>query len=505
MRQEGKNVDKHREVTSDSAEQLLYHLQFTLGPRIPEELEAWPTLEVGNNLYLAAHPDLSLEEAVGVDASAILVGYMLDPANPQASNSDILCSLISLVSQDGDLFAAIEPLGGRWALIVNDRQGRRLVGDAAGLRQIFYSDARQTDELWCASQPGHIADALQLQLDREAVDFIEWFRTKGPPESWWPGDSSQYREVRRLLPNHYLDLNSGQPQRFWPFNKPAARSLDDALGSIAETLAGMMRSAALRFDLAVAISAGWDSRLMLAACRSIAAELCYYSSKRPDMTWNHMDVDIPSKLLAKLGLAHDTIEIRREVSPTFAALVNRNVPFAHTSRFAALQTELNYYKGRKVGVTGNVSEVARCFYPRPDSPGRAVTAEYLMMVSGLQHPFAGEQFGAWLNEAGAPLNYNILDLFYWEQRTGSWFAQNCLEFDATWYDVFFPFNSRRLLMEMLAVDEADRQAPGHELYRQLMLRLWPAVLSEPINPNTAPKGLKRLSRAIERRLKRFLR
>jgi len=103
------------------------------------------------------------------------------------------------------------------------------------------------------------------------------------------------------------------------------------------------------------------------------------------------------------------------------------------------------------------------------------------------------------------MNYNILDLFYWEQRAGSWFAQNCLEFDTTWYDVFFPFNSRGLLMEMLAVDEADRQAPGHELYRQLMLRLWPAVLSEPINPKTTLKGLKRLSRAIERHLKRFLR
>ncbi|MEN8763341.1 MAG: hypothetical protein ABF290_12990 [Thiogranum sp.] len=498
-------MDKHREVTSDSVEQLRYHLQFTLGPRIPDDLDAWPKRKVGDNLYLAAHPDLNLDEEVGAGASAILIGYMLDPSNPQASNSDILHSLISRVSQDGDLFAAIEPLGGRWALIVNDKLGLRLVGDAAGLRQIFYSDTRQTDELWCASQPRHIAEALQLQMDREAVDFIEWFQTKGPPESWWPGDSSQYREVRRLLPNHYLDLKTGRPQRFWPFKKLAARSLDDALDGVAETLAGMMQSAAQRFDLAVAMSAGWDSRLMLAACKPIAAELCCYTSKRPDMDWNHMDVDIPTKLLAKLGLAHDIIELRPEVSPAFAALVNRNVPFAHTSRFAALQTELNYYQGRKVGVTGNVSEVARCFYPRPDSPGQAVTAEYLMTVTGLQHPFAAAQYSAWLNKVSAPMNYNILDLFYWEQRAGSWFAQNCLEFDTTWYDVFVPFNSRGLLMEMLAVDEADRQAPGHELYRQLMLKLWPAVLSEPINPNTTPKGLKRLSRAIERRLKRFLR
>jgi hypothetical protein len=273
---------------------------------------------------------------------------------------------------------------------------------------------------------------------------------------------------------------------------------------IAETLTGMMQSAASRFELAVAMSAGWDSRLMLAACRPVAKDLSYYTGKRPDMAWSHMDVHVPIRLLAKLKLPHDVIEHGTEVTPEFAEAFSNNVPFAHPARLAPLQTELNYYGRQKVAVTGNVSEVVRCYYRRPAEPEQKVTAEYLMNVTGMEHPFARTRFSAWLDDAGDPRGCNILDLFYWEQRAGSWFAHNCLEFDSTWRDVFIPFNSRQLLVDMLAVDESLRKGPDYELYRQLMVNLWPEVLSEPINPTANRKGPRKYLRAVVRRLKRLL-
>ena len=479
-------------------------MQFVLGPRSPDGFEAWQRFEISDSLHLLAHPELHVDQAGNVGVSATLIGYVLDPRDPRAGNVDILNKLISHVSQDGDLFEALAPLGGRWALIFNDGQRLKLVGDATGLRQIFHSDVAQTNELWCASQPNHMATVLGIQPAPEAQEFIEWFQAHSP-ESWWPGDSSPYRELKRLLPNHYLDLATGQPHRFWPRTSLPVRPLKDAVGGISEILAGMMQSAAKRFDLAVAMSAGWDSRLMLAASRSIARDIAYYTAKRPDMAWTHMDIHIPTRLLTKLKLRHDIIEHSTEASPEFTAAYNNNVPFAHGNRLAPLQSELNYYKRTKVGVTGNVSEVARCFYPRPDAPGHAVTAEDLTAVTDMDHPFARARFSAWLKDLGDPLNYNILDLFYWEQRAGSWFAHNCLEFDMAWQDIFIPFNSRGLLKDMLSVDECDRQGPQYELYRQLMLKLWPAVLSQPINPTHSRKGMRRILSAIRRRLRSVFR
>jgi hypothetical protein len=166
---------------------------------------------------------------------------------------------------------------------------------------------------------------------------------------------------------------------------------------------------------------------------------------------------------------------------------------------------LSYYRQKKVGVTGNVSEIARRYYPQPDTPGQAVTAEHLMKVTGMNHPFADMYFSEWLKELGDTKGYDILDLFYWEQRTGSWFASNCLEFDLAWRDIFIPFNSRSLLMDMLSVGEQDRRAPDYHLYQQLMLTLWPEVLSLPINPSgiSTRKRLSNLLRRIVRRVKRL--
>ncbi|HEB87036.1 MAG TPA: hypothetical protein ENI68_08495 [Gammaproteobacteria bacterium] len=480
-----------------------YRMQFILGPRIPAGFSDWQQLGVGETFHLIAHSDLNVEQVERDPVSITVIGYLLDPRHPHASNADILDKLITSIEQGGDLFEIVAPLGGRWVLLVNDRQSTRLLGDATGLRQVFYADKRQTGELWCASQPGHIAKALNLEMDPDALDFIEWFQSQSP-ESWWPGDSSPYREVRRLLPNRYLELQTGEVHRFWPRESFPGRSLDDAVGGIAETLTGMMQSAANRFDLAVAMSAGWDSRLMLAACQPIARELSYYTARRPDMAWTHMDVRIPERLLVKLELPHDIIEHGTEVTPEFAGVFNSNMPFAHPTRLAPLQSELNYYGRKKVGVTGNVSEVVRCYYRRPE-PTQTITAEYLMTATGMEHPFARKYFAAWLDDAGDPHGYNMLDLFYWEQRTGSWFAHNCLEFDAAWQEIFIPFNNRQLLVDMLAVDEDLRKAPDFELYRQLMLALWPEVLCEPINPTAKRKGIRRYLRAIARRVRRLVR
>ena len=129
----------------------------------------------------------------------------------------------------------------------------------------------------------------------------------------------------------------------------------------------------------------------------------------------------------------------------------------------AMYSILNYYDRKRVGATGNVSEVARCQLRRPDTPTTAVTADYLMEATGAEHPFARKHFDKWLAAVGDCRQYHILDIFHWEQKDGSWLAQKFLEFDTAWIDIFSPYNNRRLLIDMLAVEECYRRAPSFEL------------------------------------------
>jgi asparagine synthetase B (glutamine-hydrolysing) len=311
-------MHKSAEQGHGSLQERLFRLQFILGPGVPAGYESWQHSVVANRLQLLAHPSLTVNTAEGEGLSLTLLGYILDPQHPQASDSDILASITAQVSRGDDLATTIEPLGGRWVLIVSDQQGLRLFNDAAGSRQVFHATG-DSGELWCASQPDHIAGALGLEKSQEALRFIHWFAAQNR-EYWWPGTSSHYGEIARLLPNHYLDLATGRAHRFWPRSELRTCRVDEALSSISALSTGMMQAAAHRFDLAIALSAGWDSRLLLAASRPVAQQVQYYTAKRPDMGWRHMDVDVPVRLARQLGLRHQVVEHGTEVTPEFERL-----------------------------------------------------------------------------------------------------------------------------------------------------------------------------------------
>jgi hypothetical protein len=107
----------------------------------------------------------------------------------------------------------------------------------------------------------------------------------------------------------------------------------------------------------------------------------------------------------------------------------------------------------------------------------------------------------------------LLDLFYWEQRVGSWASAALVELDLV-QETFTPFNHRELLAMLLGVDHRLRASPRNRLHRSLIAHMWPEALSVPINPVPFPQHLKH--RAISglqalrlvdplRRLKRRLR
>ena len=67
--------------------------------------------------------------------------------------------------------------------------------------------------------------------------------------------------------------------------------------------------------------------------------------------------------------------------------------------------------------------------------------------------FAIDAFNSWLRSANDVFNLNIYDFYGWEQRRGRWFSNNCLVFLMTWKEVFFPFNCRNLLIDLLSVSD----------------------------------------------------
>ncbi|MEW5746921.1 MAG: hypothetical protein AB1805_15945 [Nitrospirota bacterium] len=493
---------KNRRSSNGKAERLLFRRQFIMGRRFVDGMPSWQRVTVDDERCLTVHPDLPVCQERSGGKGVTLLGYLIDPGRPSATDADILRGLLSVLCNGGacdTLRQRTAAYGGRWILIVSDGAAVQLFTDPAGFRQVFYTDVRWTDELWCASQPGLIADILGLQADREAMDFIVSFE-KRDCQFWWPGDSSPYREVRHLLPNHALDLSTGSAERYWPDGPLPAVSFAAAVERLPSMLKGLMGGAFSRFDPALSMTAGRDTRLVLAASRAFRDRLFCFSMKYWDMTEESPDITIPSRLLSRMGIGHTVIPCPSSMDRQFERLYNKNVATAREVYGVIAQGLDRHYPKDRVCVKGNAVGIAKCFYkyalPEAERT-REVTPGLLARLANMgDHPFAIRHLDRWLSGADLLYNVEVLDLFKWENREGNWQAMSQLEWDIV-QEVFVPFNCRDLLVTMLSVDEQYRRPPSYALNQALIASLWPELLDDPINP----RGIKSRSGCLKDTMK----
>ena len=475
----------------DDRHRLLFRRQFVLGPRPLERFPSWRRIALTPSLHLTVHPDLPTCRAGNEDASIVLLGYILDPERPQDGDQDILRRLLLRLEGGGTRESLIRltfPLGGRWVLLAARGQDRWLFNDPCGYRQIFYAQP-PAKALWCASQPALLAQVLPLEVDPEAQAFLREHRTK-EPQYWWPGDTTLYRGVRHLQPNHYLDLAAGASHRYWPEVDLSARPTEEVLVENARLLQGLIDSASRRFELALGITAGWDTRTLLAASRPIANRLYCFSLMYWGLTHNSPDIRVPARLLPRLGLAHHIIACPSHASRKYADICRQSVTTAHSCYVPIAQGLQEGYPPERLCMHGTAMPIVnapgrrRIRRLRPEVDLENIDADILAWMTGREDPFAREAIRRWYAGIG-DTNVHVLDLFYWEDREGNWQAMGQAERDIA-QDVFVPYNCRTFLINALCVREADRCFPQRPFHKALMHRLWPQVLDEELNPPADP-------------------
>ena len=481
-----------------SVDHSRYPSQFALGPDFVERLSG-SQFPVAGSLKLTLHPDLAYTRVAEGFRELILIGHMLDPRTPAAGNEAILWRLLGRYTDRAALIDATAGLGGRWVIIAANGEERFLFNDALGLRQVFYIHPSETGAVWAVSQPGLIAEILALPLDPEAEQFVQSYTFRSNPEYRWPGEATAFRVVRHLLPNHWLDLNTGVPQRYWPAGPLAALEPEAAIERLEILLPGMIQAAAQRFDLALSLTAGLDSRLLLAAARNIRDRISFVTVRQSKMSDHHPDVTVPARLSQHLGLPHQIVTSAATTTPDFSSQFKHAVYLAHEHYGPDAEAILRSFSRTKVALTGSGAEVGRCAFRQalPRSDSRTITATDLSELQNMGHePFAVRHFEKWLADAQPRHDIKLLDLFEWEQGHGNWLAMTQLEFDIAWREIITPYNCREVLTTLLAVDERYRRAPDYSLFRILIKRLWPEVLSESINPKDRWPLLRRIVRKL---------
>ncbi len=230
---------------------------------------ALPRMAAGAGGRLRLGPGLAFSEAASSAAQVTLLGDALDPLDCARSNADIAAALAAAAHSFDAFESAAHALGGRWIAIVRIGGAARVYLDACGSRPVYWVRLA-AGQIALASQPGLLAALHDVErlpsLDAEFRQFRRFANS-------WPLELTPYRGVQALLPNHCLDLVEGSVHRVWPRTPLQPVAEEDAADEIARLLRGTIDALRLRGSLALALTAGHDSRTLYAAatCRPTTA------------------------------------------------------------------------------------------------------------------------------------------------------------------------------------------------------------------------------------------
>lgn len=408
-----------------------------------------------------------------------IYGLILDPGHPARTTEDIARNLLSCENLQA-LLRATFSLGGTYLLIWESPEGRYVVPDSGALRPCFYYHCNNQTHLGSSAKELYQSLSEGKKPPLEDTDFFSLaFAKKG----LFVMGRTPWQGLRQLLPNHYLDLKTGSSHRHFPMEKHQSRSPKSVLPELIEVLRGQIKAAANRYSLALPLTAGWDSRVLLAASRPELDQFSgTYTMRHPYMSDGHEDVRIPPQLARTAGMSHQFFENTGEANPANEQLLAGEVD-AHNPRNPAMHTNVyNPHLADQLIVSGIASETAKRYYGEEQN----LRPERLAVMTGYgDHPFVVEALTEWLKTAKpvSGLGYDILDFFHWEFNVGSSVAREVTEINLSRARVFPPFNQKKLIDTLLQVPAKYRDKYDHHVYREIIKACWPELLQHRVNPN----------------------
>jgi len=462
-------------------ELTLYKRQYVLSTKKVSLFKKSTVTKVCDTHILTAEASLTVTKKSDDTRNLILLGFLLDPNNPEYSNDQIVSNLLLKSNNFNDITLNTHSLGGKWILIYySDTEGLNIVNDIVGSRQVYFT--KFDNETWAASQPHVLAQLCDKPLSNnpniEAYVASEQFKFT---ERAWVGDESRYEDIYHLLPNKYLNCSTAQAIRFWPVNKIKKQTLEQVVPVASNNLQGIIASANNRFKLLLAVSAGWDSRVLLAASKNVINDCYCFIQKFDNMAFSHPDIDIPSKLSKKLKF-NFTVREAKNYDEAFESTLIKSVDIPQSENKRVLYYDFFSEFKDEVNISGVVGELCRSRY----GDKREVSAKKLAAIFGRDDSiYAVQMAQKWLDEIKISkledTGVNIWDLFYWEQFIGNWGVAGQASSDLA-IEEFFPFNCRDIIELSYGLDDLSYE--DSPLFIALINHMWPEALSEPVNPKS---------------------
>ncbi|NMA67039.1 MAG: hypothetical protein GX957_12540 [Clostridiaceae bacterium] len=408
--------------------------------------------------------------------SIIVMGRFVDAFNPERSPNQILEVLLDSNDVE-ELIYKNRSLAGRYIIIYQFDGRLIIVPDACATIPVTFTTC---GHLYVASNPKNIA-TLNGWSESRLSKKIKSRATNTHP---LPYDMTMYDNIKKMPPNHYFLYNSKVRDvvRYYPVSRKVPVSVKDAAELSSKLLKNIIQAYFNHFKLALPLTAGIDSRLILSLCKDIVREIPSYTFFHNRFTVQTPDIVIPATIAKRFNFEHLIIhhtkvpdDVRKQVYNELGSNLSK---LELQNAWTYSHTQLAEY----TRLDGNISPLAKSSFGR-NLPELLASPSYLVTKT---HNYAREnrrEIRRWVNDIydyASFSNISKYDLFFWEHRIGNWNANAYMTADL-FSKSLNPFNCRYLLETWLRVPR--KQRTNGEIHKAIISMNWLELLELPINPD----------------------
>lgn len=462
-------------------EDLLFNRQFLLTTATSFPYSNWNKFSL-SDYTLYTHPNLLVTYQKRDERELYLIGYAFDYGKPACTNEEIVNSILDIGSDIEEVIKQSDNYTGQFIILYKEGSELFLFNDACAQREVYYTH----DFAAIGSQPALIEKVGEIEAYAEGEEAEFYHSSLFQKKRLFIGAETHKKNVAHLRPNHLLNFSKQKQLRFFPYKAVERKPLEKVANEVAGMLRGYLRAIAMRYQIALPVTAGYDSRVLFGA--SLGVDCRYFVFKHNKLNESHPDIYIPKKLLSAYGKELEVITYKKELDPELLKIHQQSIDFYRPANSAITFNGYKEYFKDYIVLNGNLSEIARGFYGKFGK----IEGDDLAFFNGVESfPYARKVYQNWLldNKVIFQKNgYPLLDMFYWEEKMGNWAAKGKTE-ALLGTEFFSPFNSRKMMVLLLSVDSKYRDFHRNKLFNQILLNLSPDLLKVPINPDRKTKAI----------------
>ena len=454
----------------------------------------WSVYRVKNyDLYV--HNNQHIYIAEYLDASVFLIGNAVNPFTKEYDEQAIVEKLARLIYSSQN----------EWMQLVNQLTGCFIVGTIRGAKLEFITDptemlfaayAKIGGHFYLSSHTQLIGDLCALEKDDFTKRFEQYpyFYKYG---IFFPGDRTQFSEVKRVLTNHlYQYENEVIWNRIYPTRElnecKTQQEYEELIKSVAKILQDTMFCASQKWDKpAISMTGGMDSKTTLAMANGMYSGFQYYSYITMD--GDEIDANAAHEIAKAVGIQHKIYRLSNNDSDYKNIGIMRKILMHNNGGYRVNPNDVRkrvFFSNNKdfdIEIKSWVSEIGRANYYKKfglkkmpqELSARNMTALFKIFIS--QRNLMKETdkyFEEFIEKSkfnSIPDGYDASDMYLWEFRYSAWGGMVITMEHSFSNEIFIPFNNRELLDLML---KAPKEKRISDEFHEDLIRYGNSIISD---------------------------